>query len=130
MPTTQSDFNNPRLHTLYRSGKVPGQLLKGLFQILIDSVPKKFAEIHVALNEKNWEVLIRHPHSLKSSCANLGLDKLSMFWKDLEMLGRSQNFASYQQNYPQAEAEMREALDQLSVAASNFNGWYSGLIKE
>lgn len=129
MPTTQNDFNNPRLHTLYGSGKVPGELLKGLFRILIDTIPKKIEEIQAALHDKKWEVLVRHPHSLKSSCANLGLERLAGLWKELEFLGKAQDFDTYKQKYPTVEKEMLEALQHLKVATSNFNTWYEDLKK-
>lgn len=127
MSTHQNDFNNPRLQTLYKSGKVPGELLRSLFGILAEAIPQKIDEINDAIPSQNWDVMVRHPHSLKSSYANLGLDQLADAWREIESLGKERNMEKYQVKYAQALMTNEVALRQIKEAALNFPLWYSKL---
>jgi len=123
MPHPKEIFNNPRVHALYKVGHPQGQLVKKLFEILLESVPEKTSEIELALSKNEWDILVRNPHSLKSSFGNLGIDSVMEKWLELERLAKHRDEEAYKKLYPKTKAESDIYLNEIRSAVKNFEEW-------
>ena len=58
-------------------------------QLFLDETAKSMKELRAATNRADWKAVVRVCHSLKSSAATLGLMRLSIACKELEVEARS-----------------------------------------
>jgi signal transduction histidine kinase/CheY-like chemotaxis protein/HPt (histidine-containing phosphotransfer) domain-containing protein len=63
-------------------------LMKTVLQAFLESAPQSVVQIEHGLEAGDSTVLCRGAHTLKSSCANVGAEKLSQLYRQLENLGR------------------------------------------
>lgn len=63
-------------------------LVKSIVNIYLESSPKLIADILQGLASNNPELVFKSAHSLKSSSANVGAQKMQQLAKQLETLGR------------------------------------------
>ena len=88
--TTQSSAINPKhieqLRELDPSGGMG--LARRLFQLYMDNSYSMLGQIEQAILKADAEALRKTAHALKSSSANVGADKLSSLFKQLEIMGK------------------------------------------
>ena len=76
-------------------------------------------QLQQAIINGDADSLYRSAHSLKSSAANIGAERLSLIFKQLEGFGKAKEFAAakllqktLQHHYQQVIVEIRKILDQ------------------
>lgn len=107
-----------RIQALQRDGSPP--VLERVIGIYLDAAPKLIAEIRTAVEKRDALRLQRAAHSLKSSSANLGAQKLSELCKELENMGRLAKLEGAALKLDVLEFEfdaVRNALELQRVAA-------------
>lgn len=107
-----------RIQALQRDGSPP--VLERVIGIYLDAAPKLIGEIRTAVEKRDALRLQRAAHSLKSSSANLGAQKLSELCKELENMGRLAKLEGAALKLDVLEFEfdaVRNALELQRVAA-------------
>ena len=71
----------------------PGLVLE-LIEIFLDDAPKHLDAMTRALEEQNFEVMMRSAHTLKSASANMGVMLLNQVCKNMEAAARDDDLES------------------------------------
>jgi two-component system, sensor histidine kinase and response regulator len=106
MPSKIERFNDARLEQMAMI-KIPGKpdLREGLLKIYFLNAPKAKEQMQLAWNDRDDETLFRLAHSMKSSCANMGLLHLSALAADIEASTKEKQFEGMEDKLRQLFAE-------------------------
>jgi HPt (histidine-containing phosphotransfer) domain-containing protein len=94
-----------------------------LVDVYLEDTPNRVAQLREAFSAGDTATLVREAHTLKSSSANVGALRLSALAKQMELAGRSGNFAGMDDNVRQFEGEflqVKTALEALKSSPTEF----------
>lgn len=93
-------------------------LLANLVKIFLEDSPKRITEILDAVNNNNLKSFYQASHSLRSSSANIGAERLSKLCRFLENQGRSEIMPDLENLKSQLLKEYNSAKDNLLFLVS------------
>jgi CheY-like chemotaxis protein len=76
------------LDAIRRHGPAGPAILERVLQTFLGDTPEKIGQLRVALSDRDLSTAHRLAHTLKSSCAIVGAERLSAMCKDLERRAR------------------------------------------
>lgn len=101
------------LDILYSSGKEDDEFIKNLLTIFVDSMPDGVQEIKAAAESRNFELLRKAAHKMKSSIDLLGIDSLKGTIRNLEMMTEDDPELNHQIEF--LTVTMQHVVKQLSA---------------
>ena len=82
-------LNEQTLADLRALGDDDPEFFKSLLQAFLESLTSRLPPIKQAIEQKSGDKLALAAHALKSSCCNLGAQKLGDFCQELEKIGKA-----------------------------------------
>jgi CheY-like chemotaxis protein/HPt (histidine-containing phosphotransfer) domain-containing protein len=106
---------NPRALDIIRAmpGTDGAALVKKVIDAYLDDTPRRLAQMKVAVDAGDAEALRKAAHSMKSSSANVGAERLANLCKELETIGRSGTVEGAPVLLERATGEVAGALEAL-----------------
>ena len=106
---------NPRALDSIR--QLPGAngalLVNKVIDVYLADAPERLAQMHAATDA---DALLKAAHSMKSSSANVGAERLAALCKELEMIGRSGTIEGARPLLMNADQELQRVLTELLEA--------------
>ncbi|MFL5813092.1 MAG: Hpt domain-containing protein [Bdellovibrionia bacterium] len=90
-----------------------GDTLAELIGLYLELAPKRIESLKRALGERNWHVVSKEAHSLKSSSANLGLKKVIVVCRRLEAIENHPDYSMASTLLSEIEKEYQAAAQSL-----------------
>ena len=103
-----------KLNNLIELGEDDPSFFKGLIQTFLKTLESHILLIGSAVESKNAETLTMSAHALKSSCYNLGAQKLGDICQELETAGKStklDNISTLFKLFQQEAIEVRQEME-------------------
>jgi HPt (histidine-containing phosphotransfer) domain-containing protein len=91
-----------------------GDTLVELIGLFLELTPKRIEHLKQALAKKDWHVVSKDAHSLKSSSANIGAKKLSSVCRKLETIENHPDHSMASQLISEIETQYRLASQSLT----------------
>jgi two-component system sensor histidine kinase/response regulator len=93
------------------------EILRELFQIFLEEIPRMLGNVHAAVAEADAQRLMKAAHALKGSAANIAALRVARAAADLEAMGRAGDLGAVFAAYGRLEAEI-EQLESVLAARS------------
>lgn len=88
-------------------------LYREIVHLFYEDTPDQMAELRKALESDDMQAAVRRVHSIKSSAANVGAERLVAVTAELERVGRRKEFQAFRGGIPKLEDTVRELLELL-----------------
>jgi signal transduction histidine kinase/DNA-binding response OmpR family regulator len=95
-------------------------LVKELLRMFLDTAPQAVARLRSAIAAGNSKAVGQAAHALKSSAANVGADRLSVGYRELEKLGREDRIEEARALAHHVDAEHERAVSRLREILEEF----------
>lgn len=104
-----------------RSLQRPGapDILQKLVSLYTSTAPDQLSKLSTGLETHNAKMVEEQAHSLKSSSANLGANKLAALFKELERMGREQTLDGAEAVFSDVQSLYPLVCQQLCAKAKN-----------
>jgi len=99
-----------------------GDEFRDVIQSFIAKVPSTLETLREAVQSEDHDRLLKEVHSLKGSCSNLGVHRLTALCKELEEMGRAKNTSGATELMARMEweyASFRKAVEPIAFGEEN-----------